>query len=501
MAITLDTIPDNLQPPGVYIELDPSKAGTQRTTWRALLIAMAGGGLTRTTDTPHLITSLRECKEGFGNGTEISRMYEAFRRNDPFNQLWCMAVTLPGGYQYSTLTATVAGTATGSGTFNVYIFGRRIAVPVSTGETANQVASRLNTMINADPSLAVSSAVSGGIVTMTLKIFGGSHMTTAEAMQYIRKTRNDQETITGEPGGLTLTIAAGTQSASANEAAALRTALANIGTEGFDVVVWPYCNTDTLDEIRTAALDTTGWWSYANEQYGHAFTAFRGNAARGRVISNALNSQHISIMAFEDSISGPDIWAAAFAGVASASLQRDPARPLQTLIIEGVEGGKDYTISEKQIFLTDGMCTYNKVAGRATVTRAVTTYQTNQAGEPDDAYHDVNTLYTLSFIMRFIKARIASRFPRSKLASNGTRIGAGQDIVTPDIIRGEIIAAYRELIGAGVTEGLEAFQNGLIVERVVGFPNEVRIVFPPDLINQLRTVAIRTEFVLESTVT
>ncbi|MNL22928.1 Phage tail sheath protein [compost metagenome] len=103
-------------------------------------------------------------------------------------------------------------------------------------------------------------------------------------------------------------------------------------------------------------------------------------------------------------------------------------------------------------------------------------------------------MHQSAYIIRFLKGRITSKYGRHKLANDGTRFGAGQAIVTPSIIRNELIAAYSALERQGIVENMEAFQEHLIVERDAQNPNRVNILFPPDYVNQLRVVALLNQF-------
>src|SRR3546814_3024831 len=87
--------------------------------------------------------------------------------------------------------------------------------------------------------------------------------------------------------------------------------------------------------------------------------------------------------------------------------------------------------------------------------RPITTYQTNAYGFDDTAFLDVNTLLTLAALRYSQRARIAQKFPRHKLASDGTKAGAGQAIVTPSVIRAELVALAREWEDAGWVENMD----------------------------------------------
>lgn len=65
------------------------------------------------------------------------------------------------------------------------------------------------------------------------------------------------------------------------------------------------------------------------------------------------------------------------------------------------------------------------------------------------------------------------------------------------VIRGELIAAYRELEYLGIVENADAFQQNLIVERSTTNPNRLDVLFPPDYVNQLRVFALLNQFRLQ----
>jgi len=108
----------------------------------------------------------------------------------------------------------------------------------------------------------------------------------------------------------------------------------------------------------------------------------------------------------------------------------------------------------------------------------------------------VNTPATLSQIRFATRARITQKFPRHKLAGDDARIGAGQAVVTPSVIRGELLALFRELEQQGLVEGFEQYKQDLVVERDANDPNRLNVLSSPDLVNQLRVYAERTAFLV-----
>lgn len=78
-----------------------------------------------------------------------------------------------------------------------------------------------------------------------------------------------------------------------------------------------------------------------------------------------------------------------------------------------------------------------------------------------------------------------------------TRFGPGQAIVTPAVIKGELLATYRQLERAGIVENYELFKQYLVVERDASDPNRLNTLFPPDYVNQLRVFAVVNQFRLQ----
>ena len=102
-----------------------------------------------------------------------------------------------------------------------------------------------------------------------------------------------------------------------------------------------------------------------------------------------------------------------------------------------------------------------------------------------------------AYVLRRLKSIITSKYPRHSLANDGTRFAAGAAIVTPAVIRGELIAEYTKMEFEGYVENSALFAANLIVERPANDPNRLDVLFPPDYINQLRVFAVLNQFRLQ----
>ncbi|MDP1534171.1 MAG: phage tail sheath C-terminal domain-containing protein, partial [Rubrivivax sp.] len=229
---------------------------------------------------------------------------------------------------------------------------------------------------------------------------------------------------------------------------------------------------------------------------GHAFAAASGTHGTIGTLGDSRNSPHLTIMGAGKSPTPPWEWAAVVGAV--DAFEPDPARPRQTLWLPGILPAAEadrYTRDERNLHLFDGIATHLVDAGgRVLIERLITTYKTNAFGVPDISYLDVETMRTLAYLRFSVRARIALKFPRHKLANDGTRFGPGQAIVTPLTIRAELLALFRQWEEAGLAEGFEQFKTDLIVERNGSDPNRVDAIIPPDVINQFRVFAGQVQF-------
>ena len=91
---------------------------------------------------------------------------------------------------------------------------------------------------------------------------------------------------------------------------------------------------------------------------------------------------------------------------------------------------------------------------------------------------------------------ILTKYPRHKLADDGTRFGPGQAIVTPKTMKAEAVARFTQWETLGLVEGAEQFKRDLIIERNAQDPNRLDHLLPPDLINQLRVNGVQIAFLL-----
>ncbi len=491
MAISFANIPSGIRVPLFYAEVDASKANLGSNNLKTLLVGQMTAGKAEA-GKPVLVTGDSQGKELFGRGSQLALMNSAFRANNSVGEVWAIPVAEPSGNAASG-TFKITGTATAAGTVTVYVGSDRVQCGVSLDDAATAVATALAAAINAKPDLPVTANAETSNVTLNAKNKGlcGND---------IKLAVNLQGYAAGEelPEGIAIEV---TAMAGGTGAPALESIESAMGEEPYDFIAVPWADSATLGVFTKIMQDKTGRWSPTRQVYGHVYSCLRGEVSALVNLGKTLNDQHLTVVGIESDVaSGSAEVLGAFVGQCASAIEIDPARPLQTLELVGITAapaGKRFTLTEKQTLLTNGIATCYTQSGYMRIERAITTYQTNAFGDADVSYLDSETLHTLAYIIRNLKSVITSKYPRHKLANDGTKYGPGQAIVTPSVIRGEIIAQYQRMEETGIVENSDEFKKALIVERDTKDPNRINVLLPPDLVNGLRVFAVLAQFRLQ----
>ena len=492
MTISMNSIPSDLRVPLFYAEVDNSQANTATSTMPRLIVAQVNddsvapeiGKLT-------LVPSSSIAKSIGGVGSMLADMFDTWRAIDPAGEVWCLPLKSTAGTKASG-KVTVAGAATAGGQVNLYVAGKRVRTTVANGAAAAAVATAIAAAVNA-AGLPVSAVAAAGEVTLTCRWAGLSG-------NDIQLDLNRQGRVNGEvtPAGLTVTVTAMASGVGTPDLAA---ALAVLGDEPFEFLCGPWSDATSLDAWKALMNDTSGRWSWARQLYGHVYSASRGTLGELVALGDTRNDPHVTVYGFEKACPDP-AWrqAAAYAARTAVFISADPARPTQTGELNSLTpapAGERFILTERQSLLSHGIATAYCSSGTQRIERGITTYQKNEFGQADNSYLDSETLHQSAYIIRFLKSRITSKYGRHKLANDGTRFGAGQAIVTPAVIRAELIAGYYILEQMGIVENADAFAQYLVVERSLTDPTRINVLYPPDLVNQLRVFALQYQFRLQ----
>ena len=490
-------IPSQLRVPLFWAEVDASAANSGGgENPKTILVGQKLAAGTATANLAVYVTSEALAQTLFGFGSELHRMFLAYVKQDPLGEVWAMPIADAAGTNAS-LSLTVTGPATENGTIPLYLAGRLVSVPVTSGNTAATLVTAIVAAITTslEPLGVTAADGAGDTVDLTHAHDGTCGNSFDVRACYLGAAGGERL-----PAGVGITaggnsiVSTPTTLASGATDPSHETAITNLGDEPFDYMVLGLPTVTVLAAFEAELADR---WTALKQVYSLAFSAIRGNSGALLSLGGARNSPYVSTLGYDLVPSCNSEMAAAYAGASARELKADPARPLQTVALEGVlvpRIGDVFTAAVSNTLLFAGISCAHSTGGAFRITAAITSYRVNAGGNADDSYLYVETLATLRYVLRYLRSRIESKYPRSKLANDGTRFASGQAIVTPSIVRGEMVAAYLDLQEIGLVENVDAFIEHLIVQRSSTNPSRLEVLYPPDLVNGLRIFALLMQF-------
>jgi phage tail sheath gpL-like len=492
MPVQFSQIPANLRLPGIFIEVDPSKASRSDDPGRILLVGQKLAAGTAAANVPVPVTSVDDAKLQFGVGSMLAAMMDALRQADPFGLIWALPMADAGGGVAATGTITVNTAPTAPGVIPLYVAGVKVPVAVAGTETTTTAATAIAAAINANADLPVTAAAVAAVVTLTARNKGtlGNDID----VRYAWLGNAGGEAL---PTGYTGAIVAMANGATDPD---IMAGLAALGDTTFDFIVMPYTDAGNLTAASSAMNDTTGRWAFNRMLWGHVFTAKRGTVSSLTTFGLGRNDPHITVRGFNLSPTPVWRWIAATQGAEAVALRNDPARPTQTIAVPGLlapplgSTGR-FTQAERQTLLSTGISTTTYDAdGTVRLERTISTYQLNGTGQPDEAWLSVEKTFTLMRVHRRLRAALSAKYQRAKIANDGTRSALGNGVITPSIARADVIAEMRNMEGDGLLDNVDGVLAQVLVERDPQNPDRLNVLFPPPLIGQGRIFAVLSQF-------
>lgn len=493
----MSEIDSNILTPLFWASIDNSQANSAQAVQRTLLIGQMLPTGTTPADAAVPCGSAQMAIELAGAGSMLAEMARVYMDNDTAGDVYLLPLADGADDAAATGSIAISSVPTANGVLSLYIAGTRVPVTLITTDTVEVIGTDIAAAINAMASLPVTaeSAVASGTATVTL-----TAKNKGDAGNTIDLRLNYQGTSGGEqtPAGLGIVLTAMSGGAGTPD---MTDGLASLKDKAFDFIVLPYSDTTSLDTLKLFMNDSTGRWSYQKQIYGHVFATATGTYGQLTAKGETRNNQHESLMGVYDSPSPAYLWSAACTGAVAGSLRTDPGRPVQTLPVYGVLAPpviSQFDQPERNNLLHSGIASYTvQDDGTVQVENLITTYQKNTYGSPDNSYLEVETMFTLMYVTRDLKTLITSKFGRMKLVDDGTRFRAGAPIVTPKIIKGELLSRYTQLEFDGYVQDSDAFAAGLLVTKSRDNPNRVDVLWDGILVNQLRIVALINQFRLQ----
>lgn len=466
--ISFDTIPSSIRVPGQYIEFNTRNAvqGLPQNPQSVLLLAPMLDSGTQEPLTPVQLFSDAQAGDLFGRGSWAQLMVRQAFKNNSYLDLTVIGLPDHSAGVAATGSLKIDGTAQTAASISLTIGGVAVAVAVSANQSAAEAAEKLAAAVNA-AALPVSATAEQGSLKLTARSKGaiGNEISLACDMG---------------ASGLAGSITAMTNGAQNADIAA---ALDKVAGKHYHIIVSPFNDVPNAKALSQHITQV----SNAIEQRGCiGVMGLRGTMPQGASLTAQLNDGRITCAWYKGADEACGIIAAGYAAV--LAFEEDPARPLNTLEIKGLNITPDAQwplFNECNNALYNGLTPLTVVAGKVQIMRAVSTYTKSAANVDDPALLDITTIRTLDYTRRAIKERIALRFPRDKLS----------DRLLPKV-KSEILDVLLKLEQAEIIENAETNKGKLVVSRSLQDANRVNAAIPADVVNGLHVFAGRIDLIL-----
>ena len=468
--ISFDRIPASIRKPGKYIEFNSRLAvrTLPSNAQRLLIVGQMTAAGTTPAGVPVGVFDAATAGVLFGRGSLAHLMVAAAISANRYARITVLPLADAGTGVAAQGTVTFAAAATAAGSVTVVVAGRTLQVALASGTTAAQAAAAVQAEMAKQMDWPCTAAVAGAAITLLAKNKG-------TVMNGVAVTAASDTT------GLTVSTAGFAGGLNDPDLAA---ALASVFTASEEVLVWPWANQAALGLLRTHLTDRAG----PMEQRGAVgLYAMTGTLSAATTLAGQVNHERLSCAFLPGSSTTAFELAAAYGGV--VSFEEDPARPLNTLELVGVNVpplASRLSRTEQEVCLVNGVTPLEVGPGeRVQVVRAITTYTLDPQGIADIAWLDLTTIRTMDYVRLAVRTRLALRFPREKLSAR-----------TPDKVRGEILGVLFQMEELEIVEAVEANKAGVIVERDSQDPNRLNARIPTDVVNGLHVLAVRLDLLL-----
>jgi phage tail sheath gpL-like len=428
--------------------------------------------------------SAAEINTAFGARSHLALVCRRLRKINPNTNLDVIALADAGSPTKATGVVAFSGTATGSGSLTIIsVDGNDHTYTVDgvTGDTAATVATKFETLMDADPIAPFVASVSTATLTMTAENGG--------------KVANDWPLIVkGSIPGITVTLTAWGSGATDPTLTTILDAVANIR---YQTIVWPsqYATTvlktflearknldnDIKDgiafigtnrafaDVKSDALalnssemvlitnepETGATWKGAHLPQAPDLTAASFAAARARRFEDGiLISDIVATNEFRDQ----------FGGISKCSL---PYFNTPILYCGQPLRGSGYTQEEQQELEDAGVSVvgYNRSNTAVVMGVVVTTWQKDVAGNDDDTWKFLEWRDTHGTIREYFVKNIRKEFSQHRMTA-GTAV-AGFAIIDEASVRAFLYQLYDELAEECITvkglAGRRKFEENLVV--------------------------------------
>ena len=472
--------------PGFPIEMRPEGAPLGDDVHHVLILAEKLAAGTATADIPVPLVGEKAAEGPTGAGSRASAMYDAL-----FSMVTGIRVTLlpvdePSGGTAMTKTLTMSGAASATADFElpIHVAGEVIKVAVATGDTLADIATAIDTAINAASELPVASTVATEVATVADKTKGVNGNGIVIGFGDPREGADEVTSYTA--GGVTCTVADGVAGAGVPD---LTAAIANMGEVRYDTVLTSFNDAATLTVLE-AEMDRR--FHAETMLQGTVFAADQGTDSELTTFGLTRNSEYTCYFGVGESVTLPWVGAALYAG--ADVLERFPNTPRRNTELKGMVAPpiskRPARIPDRELLLRSGISTfYVDPSGKCRVDLPITTYQKTPLGVADDSMLLVTTMRSLSAYRQRWFATKSVEFSGKLIVDDGQITDADVPSITLEAARSISLAFFRAQAARGLVRNEAAFIETL--NAALNPANDTRFDLGhfPTLVKELTQVA------------
>lgn len=483
MAISFNEVSNSSLVPWAYIEFDNTGAATsEEQSYRILIIGQGLG-----TDLKHnkitRIFNESDVIGHFGAGSMLHSMFKISYMNHPMGEFYMASIDDTGPNKCQKRITITAKEDCDQGILFFYIAGRRVSANLKKiqgkplmGQLLDDLMVNINKSLEI-PFIATSKDEASGSIILEAK-HSGKIFNNID----LRSTYYDDDIVLK---GLSIEFSE-VQKSDVNPSIEI-VATDGLGDHQYNIIINPY--NDSFNYKILAKVLEERWGAYKqNEGVG----VYAIDEVTFSTITQAVDGRNSHLMTCDAIGKSPTPsyeWIAAKGAQLAKEAEIDPARPFQTLELRGVlppVRGDEMTMTERNLLLKSGISTHTvDYGGNVRIESVVTNYTHSPTGVQDSSYRYVNTILTLSYLRWDQRNFLLKKYPRYKVASDSTAVRSGQKVITPKLLKAELVGKFREWEAKGLVENSDHYIKSLVVERNKDNPNRIDYLMRPDLINQL----------------
>lgn len=475
MTIVFENIPSSIRKPGKYGEFNTKLAvrTLPANKQKLLVIGQRIAAGTVAQKVPAQVFSDKDAETYFGEGSLCHLMARAAIKANPYLDLTIVALDDAGAGVAATGTVTITGPATSSGALTLFVGTQKVEVAIANADTATAMATAIVTQCGKQPGLPVTAGSAVGVVTLTAKNKGLCGNQIGLGYQRVNAA------------GVGVAIVAMANGATNP---AMQDALTAVYAAQYDVVVTPFNNQTDLTTLKTHLDAVSG---PLERRPGIAVYAMNGAVADATTLAGQINHWRTcgALLRYTSAQRKSPAYEIAAAMGAVVAGEEDPARPLNTLELEGIsppDVAERLSRTEQESLLWNGVTPIEVGPGETVqIVRAITTYTKDAQGIDDPALLDLTTPRTLDYVRKASVERIALRFPREKLSTK-----------TPPKVWTELYDVLLKLEELEIVENVAANKDALVVEKDGVDANRLNAKLPADVVNGLHVFAERIDMIL-----